>query len=360
MPDVRIEGVEKRFGDVAVLNAISVVIPDRSLVTLLGPSGCGKTTLLRLIAGLDHASGGRIAIGERLVSEPTRRIHVPAAQRRIGMVFQSYALWPNMSIAENVAHPLRVRRVARAERQDRVATALNLVQLSHLAERYPGELSGGQQQRVALARAIVYEPDLLLLDEPLSNLDAKLRTEMRHEIRELQRRCGLTSVYVTHDQEEAFAVSDLICVMNHGVVEQIGTGIDLYLNPSTHFVGGFVGAAVCLAGEVSALIDAATAAVVVGGVWPVTARCNRPLSVRDPVELIIRPHDISLSGSPGQPGAALAQILDVTYLGSTTEYRCRIADLELLVRENGTPRFATGQSVSAGIEPRRCIAIPRQ
>ena len=248
MTDVRIENVEKRFGDVQVLHQIALTVPSRALVTLLGPSGCGKTTLLRIVAGLERADGGVVAIHDRVVADAARGIHVPSAQRNVGMVFQSYALWPHKRIWENVAYPLRVRKVAAQESRDRVQQALELVQLGHLAQRFPGELSGGQQQRVAIARAVVYEPELLLLDEPLSNLDAKLRAEMRFEIRELQQRCKLTTLYVTHDQEESFVISDHICLMHEGKLEQMGSGLELYEQPRSHFVADFVGTTNKLAG----------------------------------------------------------------------------------------------------------------
>ena len=214
---VRFDAVSKAFGDVVAVDSVSLMIEPGKLVTLLGPSGCGKTTTLRLIAGLEMATGGQIFIGDRDVTK------LPATDRDVAMVFQSYALFPHMTVAENVAYGLKVSGVKKPEMQARSQDALNLVGLVDLGARMPSELSGGQQQRVAVARALVLEPQVLLFDEPLSNLDAKLRRRVREEIREIQQNLGLTVIYVTHDQEEALAVSDRIVVMNNAVIAQIGT-----------------------------------------------------------------------------------------------------------------------------------------
>jgi ABC-type Fe3+/spermidine/putrescine transport system ATPase subunit len=221
------------------VDALDLELGAGTLSTLLGPSGCGKTTTLRMIAGLEHPSSGRIAIGDQVVFEQG---HAMAAEdRQIGMVFQSYAVWPHMTVFENVAYPLRVRRAPRGDVDKRVGSALRTVQLDHLSGRYPAQLSGGQQQRVALARAIVYEPRLLLLDEPLSNLDAQLRDDMRNQIRQMQLRLGLTAVYVTHDQAEALAISDFVAVMHRGRVVQRGTPREIFQQPRTRFVAQFLG-----------------------------------------------------------------------------------------------------------------------
>src|SRR5687768_14554718 len=222
MPGVRVEEVAKRFGGVRAVDGVSLDVPDGRLVTLLGPSGCGKTTTLRMIAGLEQNDAGRIWIGDRLVSDAARGTFVPPERREIGMVFQSYAIWPHMTVFANVAYPLEVRRGnERGRIRERVIAALRLVELEHLAERPATALSGGQQQRVAIARALVFEPAVLLMDEPLSNLDARLREQMRIELRALQQRLGITTIYVTHDQEEAMVLSDLIAVMDGGQIRQI-------------------------------------------------------------------------------------------------------------------------------------------
>ncbi len=234
---VRLERVAKRFGAITALEEVTLALPPGSLVTLLGPSGCGKTTTLRILAGLEQPTSGRVFIGEREVTG------LPPSGRNITMMFQSYALFPHLSVFENVAYGLRVQRRPAAEIRQRVEAALELVGLPGFGGRQPGQLSGGQQQRVALARAIVMEPEVLLFDEPLSNLDAKLRKRVRGELRHLQRRLGITSLYVTHDQAEALAMSDTVVVMNQGRVEQVGTPVELYRRPATRFVADFVGEA---------------------------------------------------------------------------------------------------------------------
>jgi iron(III) transport system ATP-binding protein len=249
--EVELRGLVKRFGGTAVVDGVDLTIPDGAFVALLGPSGCGKTTLLRLIAGFLAPDAGEIAVGGKRLSAPSGV--VPPEQRGMSMIFQSYALWPHMTVAQNVGYGLRLRRLARDEIARRVTTICAAVQLGALTERYPSELSGGQQQRVALARALVVEPQTLLLDEPLSNLDANLREEMRFEIRRLHDEFGYTTVYVTHDQGEAMATADLIVVLREGRIEQIGTPEELYAHPRSEFVARFVGGANVLPGRFAGL-----------------------------------------------------------------------------------------------------------
>ncbi|MCA0302975.1 MAG: ABC transporter ATP-binding protein [Proteobacteria bacterium] len=232
-----------RYGDTTAVNGVSFTVGRGEHVTLLGPSGCGKTTTLRSIAGLEQPVAGSITIDGQAMYDAKARRNVPAEQRGVSMVFQSYAVWPHMTVFDNVAYGLRVRRQGAAEIKAAVERALDLVQMRHLADRPASKLSGGQQQRVALARAVAFSPTVVLFDEPLSNLDAKLRAEMRVELRELQRRLDITSVYVTHDQEEALAISDRVIVMNVGVIEQIGTPEQIYNRPRSRFVADFVGSA---------------------------------------------------------------------------------------------------------------------
>src|SRR5216110_2344106 len=239
-----------RYGEAVAVNGVSFTVGRGEHVTLLGPSGCGKTTTLRAIAGLETPSGGSIHIGGQTVYSAAERLNVPAEKRGISMVFQSYAVWPHMTVFDNVAYGLRVRKLPRAEVAAQVDRALDLVQMRQFTDRSASLLSGGQQQRVALARAIAFSPAVLLFDEPLSNLDAKLRAEMRVELRELQRRLDITSVYVTHDQEEALAISDRVIVMNVGVIEQIGTPEQIYNQPKNRFVADFVGSANLIRGRV--------------------------------------------------------------------------------------------------------------
>ena len=241
MSEVRIEHVFKRFGDVTAVSDFDLTVKDGEFVSLLGPSGCGKTTSLRMIAGFERATEGEIYIGDHCVSSHIKNTFVPPEKRDIGMVFQSYAVWPHMTVTENVAYPLKIQKVPKEERAARVAEMLKLVHLDEYGSRYPHQLSGGQQQRVALARALVMRPGLLLLDEPLSNLDAKLRESMRFEISSIQKELGITVIYVTHDQSEAMTMSDRVVVMSRGVIQQIGTPYEIYRNPANKMVADFIG-----------------------------------------------------------------------------------------------------------------------
>jgi iron(III) transport system ATP-binding protein len=243
---VELRGLTKRYGDVAVVDNISLTIGSGQLVCLLGPSGCGKTTTLRLIAGFVEPSAGEILVGEKLISSPARSL--PPERRNMSMIFQSYALWPHMTVAENIVYGLKLRKMDRETIARKLDAILSTTKLAPLAGRYPGELSGGQQQRVALARALVVEPETLLLDEPLSNLDANLREEMRFEVRRLHDAFRYTTVYVTHDQSEAMTTADLICVMNGGKIEQAGSPEDIYDRPTSEFVARFIGSSNVLKG----------------------------------------------------------------------------------------------------------------
>jgi len=248
---IEISDLVIRYGEATAVNGVSFTVGQGEHLTLLGPSGCGKTTTLRAIAGLEQPASGSITIDGRSMFDGAKRINVPTEDRGVSMVFQSYAVWPHMTVFDNVAYGLRVRKQDKGEIQANVERALDLVQMRHLADRGASKLSGGQQQRVALARAIAFSPTVVLFDEPLSNLDAKLRAEMRVELRELQRRLDITSVYVTHDQEEALAISDRVIVMNVGVIEQIGTPEEIYNRPKSRFVADFVGSANLIKGKVT-------------------------------------------------------------------------------------------------------------
>jgi iron(III) transport system ATP-binding protein len=299
---VRLERVAKRFGAIAALEEVTLALPPGSLVTLLGPSGCGKTTTLRIVAGLEQPSSGRVFIGEREVTG------LPPSARNITMMFQSYALFPHLSVFENVAYGLRVQRRPASEIRQRVEAALDLVGLPGFGARQPGQLSGGQQQRVALARAIVMEPEVLLFDEPLSNLDAKLRKRVRGELRHLQRRLGITSLYVTHDQAEALAMSDTVVVMNHGRVEQVGPPVELYRRPATRFVADFVGEANLLAADYDGT------RVRLGGYAFAYAQ---PGVAAGPVTLMARPEAVRVQ----QDGGGLRGLVATAfYVGAGAEY----------------------------------------
>jgi ABC-type Fe3+/spermidine/putrescine transport system ATPase subunit len=248
---IEVKDLVVRYGDQLAVNGVSFDVGRGEHLTLLGPSGCGKTTTLRAIAGLEQPSSGRISIDGQAMYDGAARRNVPTEQRGVSMVFQSYAVWPHMSVFDNVAYGLRVRKQGASDIKANVERALDLVQMRHLAERAASKLSGGQQQRVALARAVAFSPTVVLFDEPLSNLDAKLRAEMRVELRDLQRRLDITSVYVTHDQEEALAISDRVIVMNVGVIEQIGTPEEIYNQPRSRFVADFVGSANLIKGRIA-------------------------------------------------------------------------------------------------------------
>ncbi len=291
MAGVRLSRLTKSFGSTIAVDDIDLDIADGSLTTFLGPSGCGKTTTLRMVAGLETPTAGTIVIGNETVHGDG--VHIPPERRRIGMVFQSYAVWPHMNVFNNVAYPLKVRRMRKEELHRRTYAALKTVQLEELAERFPAQLSGGQQQRVAVARAIVFEPQILLLDEPLSNLDAKLRVQMRSEIRELQQRLGVTTLYVTHDQHEALAISDQVAVMNHGKIVQLGTPQEVYERPVNRFVADFIGWTNFLPGKTTA-----NGAVEVLG--KTIATTPRGIAPGTDVHITVRPEDVRI----GTNGAA--------------------------------------------------------
>jgi iron(III) transport system ATP-binding protein len=320
---VEFKHVTKSYGDVQAVRDLSFVIERGKLVTLLGPSGCGKTTTLRLIAGLEMATAGSIFIGGK---EVTR---LSASDRDVSMVFQSYALFPHMTVMQNVSYGLTMSRLSKAEVSEKALEGLELVSLSGFGERLPSELSGGQQQRVAVARALVLEPEVLLFDEPLSNLDAKLRRRVREEIRELQQKLELTTVYVTHDQEEALAVSDTIFVMNEAVIDQEGTPQQLYEEPVNLFVADFIGDANIVKAQILK-IDGINANVDIGGIGANLP--NRGL-VSGEVSVAIRPQSICLSQS-GNKNSIQGTILKAIYLGGHIEYTVDCILGELFVIDN--------------------------
>ena len=303
--EVIIRDAVKRYGDFTALSGVSLNIREGEFFTLLGPSGCGKTTTLRMIAGFNSIEGGDFYFGDKRIND------VPAHKRDIGMVFQNYAIFPHLTVSENVAYGLKARKVAKAEISRRVAEALELVQISHLADRKPNELSGGQQQRVALARAFVIEPSVLLMDEPLSNLDAKLRVQMRTVIKKLQRRLGITTIYVTHDQEEALAISDRIAVMKDGVIMQIGTPNEIYAKPQNPFVAGFIGTSNFLDCDVSG------GKVTIQGEQTLEIPMAKPFT--GPGKLSARPEQLFFSDT-GMPG----KVLFSTFLGDFVEYEVEL------------------------------------
>jgi iron(III) transport system ATP-binding protein len=323
MAVVELESLTKRFGEAAALDGLTLTIEHGTLVCLLGPSGCGKTTTLRLVAGFIDPDRGTIRVGGRTVSEPGRSL--PPERRRMSMIFQSYALWPHMTIAGNVEYGLKLRRIDRAERERRVNSILDVAHLTELAERYPHELSGGQQQRAALARALVVEPETLLLDEPLSNLDANLREEMRFEIRRLHDTYKYTTIYVTHDQAEAMTTADMIVVMNRGRVEQVGSPEDIYQRPRSEFVARFIGGTNIFRGRrVGAdLIDCGSVVLRCGAGEP---------NPGTETAVSVRLHEIALAEAVDaiegerQPNEAMGHVVRQAYLGAHRDYLIDLAD----------------------------------
>jgi len=334
---ITVSAVDKSFGRNTVLSEIDLAVRPGEFVCLLGPSGCGKTTLLRLIAGLDHPDTGRIAIGDRAVVDTARNLFVPPEQRRLGMVFQHYALWPHMTVAQNLAYPLRKQGVARGDRIDRIEDIVKVVGLPDLLERRPSQLSGGQQQRVALARALIYAPPVLLLDEPLSNLDATLRAQLRRELRQLHERLGTTTVLVTHDQEEAAALADTIAVMYRGQIVQIGTARDILVHPRNRFVAEFVGFDNFLPGLVRARQGDRATVAVGGGELALVVGTEGPAAG---TRVAVGARSDTLRLHPASTGAASGPALrgtvrHVTPVGRGTEYEVAVADLVVVVREMG-------------------------
>jgi ABC-type Fe3+/spermidine/putrescine transport system ATPase subunit len=331
--EVRLEGLSKRFlhaarGDVAAVAGVSLDVPAGSLMTLLGPSGCGKTTCLRMVAGFATPDAGRILIGGRDVTA------LPANHRHIGFVFQNYALFPHLSVFENVAYGLRVRKVPRPDMEGRVRRVLELVGLGGYERQFPSQLSGGEQQRVALARVIVVEPAVLLFDEPLSNLDAKLRVQMRAEIQRLQRALAITTLYVTHDQEEAMAISDRVAVMNRGTLLQVGTPHELYYSPRTVFVAQFIGRANLLAATV---IGSAADGITLGLLGQ-PCRVPAPDPVPAPgsaVRALVRPEAVGLARGEGT--GIRGKVVEALFLGEKSEYAVEVATGERLTVTTADP-----------------------
>ena len=304
---VRIAGVTKKYGSFTAVDDISLTVEPGEFFTLLGPSGCGKTTLLRMIAGFNDINGGDIYFVEKRIND------VPAYQRNIGMVFQNYAIFPHLSVRENVAYGLKARKLPKREIAERVDEAMRLTQIEMHADKQPEQLSGGQQQRVALARAIVIRPSLLLMDEPLSNLDAKLRVQMRSSVRKLQKSLGITTIYVTHDQEEALAISDRIAVMNAGRIMQVGSPYELYVRPKNRFVAGFLGNTTFLDGVSDG------GGVKVFGKYPVDRALTR--DYRGGILVAVRPEKVRFAAE-GIPG----EVLTETFLGDYINYEVKLED----------------------------------
>ncbi|WP_117194822.1 ABC transporter ATP-binding protein [Rhizobium terrae] len=328
---------------------VSFSLPRGEMLALLGPSGCGKTTILRMIAGLIAPSSGAIRLDGRDVSA------IPVYKRNMGMVFQAYALFPHMTVAENISFGLEMRKVGRAEREERVRKALDLVKLAGFGERKVSQLSGGQQQRAAIARSLVIEPELLLLDEPLSNLDAKLRDEMRDEIRDIQARTGVTAIFVTHDQDEALSMADRLAVMSAGKLEQIGTPLDIFDRPQTHFVASFIGAGTFFEGRV-----AGPGLAEVDGL-PLLHFAGEA-AIGSSIKLMVRPHRLLLAGEPGQPNSFSGVVEHIVYRGQilTLSVRCgsRVLQADLPTHAGVLPK--KGDNVTLTVAPDDVTLIGRE
>ncbi|WP_321177213.1 ABC transporter ATP-binding protein [Bradyrhizobium sp. USDA 3256] len=350
---MELRGLVKRFGSFVAVDDVSLTIDHGQLVCLLGPSGCGKTTTLRLIAGFLEPSDGEIRVGERVVSSKARTL--PPEQRNMSMIFQSYALWPHMTVAENIVYGLRLRKMDRDTIAKKLAAILATTKLEPLAQRYPGELSGGQQQRVALARALIVGPETLLLDEPLSNLDANLREEMRFEIRRLHDEYRYTTVYVTHDQSEAMTTADLIAVMNAGKIDQLGAPEDIYARPESEFVARFIGAANVIKGTARDAnhVEFAGATLEVVGATLTTGQ-SAPVAIRQ--------HEIQLAtrAPAAQQNALKAVVTRQVYLGMNRDYMVETADgTSLRVTTPTETAVEKGSEVWLTLPPARCRALSR-
>jgi iron(III) transport system ATP-binding protein len=354
--DIQKTAENERGNAVPILRGVSFDVMTGSLFTLLGPSGSGKTTTLRCLAGLETMQRGEIAFGERTVFSAARRINLPPDQRRIGMVFQSYAIWPHMTVGENVRYPLDGRGIPLAERTERVQRGLAQVGLDELIDRPAPYLSGGQQQRVALARALIDQPELLLLDEPLSNLDAHLREQMRRELKSLQRRLGLTMVYVTHDQEEALALSDTIAVMRDGRIVEMGAPRALYEHPEQRFTAAFLGLANFISGTV--VYVEAGGVIVDTGFGRFAAQPRGPIASR--CELFFRPHAARLDvvGASDEVGVGTGSVLELSFLGETTDVFVSNGGHIVRLRVLAAQAPAVGDAVRFTLDPADAAAFP--
>ncbi|WP_108662892.1 ABC transporter ATP-binding protein [Acuticoccus kandeliae] len=345
MARLEIDGVSKHYGEFYAARDVSLDVAEGEFLVLLGPSGCGKTTTLRMIAGFVEPSAGAIRIGNKDVTR------LPPWKRNTGLVFQNYALFPHLTVAQNVAFGLEMRKVSKAEAASKVEDALRLVRLDHLGERLPRQLSGGQQQRVALARALVFRPDVLLLDEPLSNLDAKLRHEVRVEIRSLQQRLGITTVMVTHDQEEALTMADRLVVMNEGRVRQVGSQRDLYERPVDHFVAGFVGRSSFIRGEMHG--DTLTTD---GGL---AIRCERQIVGK--AEIALRPERVFVGATPveGLGNSFPGEVEFVSYMGGLIDIHVRLSEHDHVIAQvpnhDGSILPSVGDRIHVGWAPTSAV-----
>jgi iron(III) transport system ATP-binding protein len=359
MPDITVTALRKAFGTSTAVDSISFTVPDGSFTTLLGPSGCGKTTTLRMLAGLERPDSGEIRIGDSVVFSSESKKFIPVESRNVGIVFQSYALWPHMNVFDHVAYPLRVRRGRPEDIKRRVRTALELVGLADYMHRYPSEVSGGQQQRVALARALVFDPAVLLLDEPLSNLDAALRNTMREELSRLHRETGVTTVYVTHDQSEALNLSDQILLMQTGEIIERGSPTEVYENPRTVYGARFVGAANCFPAKVTKVeADMATVELTTGETLKTTTSWLKQTHVGNAVTVAIRPEDVVVSAPGKNANAVLSTVLHASYFGSHRELLVTVGNDEVKVHVPKADTSNAGDPLFLHMPPGQLRILP--
>jgi len=357
VPEINVENLVKQFGDQRALDDVSFTVAEGELFTLLGPSGCGKSTTLMSIAGFQHPEQGRIAVGSDAFFDADRGVAVPAEERNLGIVFQSYAVWPHMTVFDNLAFPLRVRRLKQAAVREQVRKVLGLVEMTEYERRYPHQLSGGQQQRVALARALVYSPSVLLLDEPFSNLDAKLRQRARAWVKELQHQLGLTTIFVTHDQDEALSMSDRVAVMSAGVVQQIGTPEAIYRTPANRFVAEFVGQVNLIEGVTAGKEGDRVVVDVSGSHHRLTLAPGRDhasgtimIAVRPEAVALLPGDDRSVNGTNTWDAA----VRTVAFLGDHYEYEVDAGAVALTVLSS---RRLEGERVRVHIPPEACAVV---
>jgi len=351
MVKVSLENVSKYFGEVIAANKLNLNINDGEFFTFLGPSGCGKTTTMRMIAGLEFPSEGKIVYDDKDVTQ------LPSFKRNTGMVFQNYALWPHMKVRENVAYGLEVRKTPKDEVDRRVQEVIDLVGLKGMGDRFPNQLSGGQQQRVALARVLVIEPDILLLDEPLSNLDAKLRVEMREEIKDIQRKLGITTIYVTHDQEEAMAVSDRIAIQNYGKIMQVGTPKEIYDKPENLFIATFIGKGALIEGMVEELGEYAK--VTIGDSYLEGVNTgDSELEDAQHVACVIRPESFFLE-APDEPHNVLEGIIEWSaFVGPLVEVKVKISETSLMIDAPTNREYVAGETLKVYVPKDKTIVLP--
>lgn len=358
MVTIKLVNLRKTFGDVVATDNVNLTLYEGELTTLLGPSGCGKTTLLRLIAGFYKPDRGKIFFDDRDMT------NIPPNERNTGMCFQNYALWPHMTVFDNIAYGLKMKRIkgmryTKKAIKRRVEEALALVKMSELANRTPHQLSGGQQQRVALARALAIEPDVLLLDEPLSNLDAKLRIEMREEIIRIQKELSITTVYVTHDQHEALSISDRVAVMNKGYVQQFDTPKQIYANPQTIFVADFIGQCTFVEGDIISVGDEISVELPNGQtITGVTTIPNYPFEIGERVKCAIRPENLSLTRESPHDNEISGIVTHTIFIGSATEVYFNVGEIQAQALLNPYDDIKKGQEIHLYVPPRSVMVLP--